>query len=64
MVAKRFRMESMNALILERLLRFLDLTEEDNPTQVHDKINQTRVEVVGQKPTKMKKAAADEKRHY
>ncbi len=58
-MAKKFDMQSMNVKTLENLMHFLSLTEGDTTTKVNDKINKTRVEVVGAKSNKTKKEAAN-----
>ena len=36
------------------MLLFLEIDEGDNATKVADKIHKTRLEIAGQKPTKLK----------
>ena len=45
----------MNHKILEHLLQFLDINEIDNATKVTSKIHNKRIELAGQKPSKVKK---------
>ena len=53
-LAKDINMDTMESRILEHLLHFLSLTEEDNPTKVADKFNKQRLDVQGSKPLKQK----------
>ena len=46
----------MSVEILENLLKFLDINYGDNKTKMIAKIHNTRVEISGQKPTKLKKS--------
>ena len=51
-------MENMTPRILEQLFLFLDIHEGDSTTKVSDKIHRTRLEISGQRPTKLKKEDA------
>ena len=54
-VSKRIQVETLTTPILENLLRFLDIQQGDTTTKVADKIHNKRIEIAGQKPTKIKK---------
>jgi hypothetical protein len=45
----------LTSKILENLLQFLEIGEGDSTTKVNSKIHQRRIELTGQKPTKLKK---------
>lgn len=45
----------MNCHTIEALLRYIDLTTEDNTTEVMDKLSTKRVDVTGAVATKEKK---------
>jgi len=54
-IAKPFRTNGLNCHTIEALLRYIDLTTEDNPTEVMDKLSTKRVEVTGAVSNKDKK---------
>jgi len=53
-VQKRINFETLTAGTLEKLFYFMNIAEGDNPTKVNQKIHQSRIELTGQKPTKVK----------
>eukprot|EP00347_Sterkiella_histriomuscorum_P006073 403354173 len=53
-VAKHLRIDSLTPKILENLFLFMEINEGDTATKVSNKIHNTRLEIAGQKPTKLK----------
>jgi len=48
----------MTPKVLEQLFLFLEIHEGDTATKVADRIHRTRLEIAGQKPTRIKKEEA------
>ena len=53
-MAKPLHIETLATKALENLFFFLEINEGDNATKIFDKLHQKRLEIAGQKPTKMK----------
>lgn len=54
-VRKDFNVSLIQAKTIEALLRFLELEPEEKPQSLDQKLNQHRIEIQGQKPTRIKK---------
>ena len=54
-VEKALKMENVTLKTVENLLLFLDINEGDTATKVAEKLSRSRVEIAGQKPTRLKK---------
>lgn len=60
-VRKEFNVSLIQPKTIEALLRFLELEPEERPQSLDQKLNQHRIEIQGQKPTRVKKMLKNNK---
>ena len=63
-ISKPLRIETLTQRAFENLFRYLDIGEGDSSTKVQERLHKMRIELTGQKPTRLKKEEIKKLNNY